>query len=90
MATSLRALLLDRRAAFAGWQDGSPASCHPISLRQAKAAYMDQTFLLALCVCIGFISGYGVRAMISEHRRREVRKARENARERRRRSEKMV
>jgi hypothetical protein len=51
---------------------------------------MDQTFLLALCVCIGFISGYGVRAMISEHRRREVLKARENARERRRRSEKML
>jgi hypothetical protein len=51
---------------------------------------MDQTFLLALCVCVGFISGYGVRAMISEYRRQEVRKAREDARERRRRSEKML
>ena len=38
---------------------------------------MDQTFLFVLCVCVGFISGYGVRAMISEYRRREVRKARE-------------
>jgi hypothetical protein len=47
---------------------------------------MDKTFLLALCVCVGFISGYGVRAMISEHRMREVLKAREDARERRRRS----
>jgi hypothetical protein len=38
---------------------------------------MDQTFLLLLCVCVGFILGYGVRAMISEYRRREARKARE-------------
>ena len=38
---------------------------------------MDQTLLLLLCVCVGFISGYGVRAMISEHRRREEHKARE-------------
>jgi len=51
---------------------------------------MDQTFLFVLCICVGFISGYGVRAMISEYRRREVRKARENTRERRRRSENML
>jgi hypothetical protein len=39
---------------------------------------MDRTFLLLLCVCgVGFIWGYGVRAMISEHRRREEHKARE-------------
>jgi hypothetical protein len=38
---------------------------------------MDQTFLLALCVCVGFISGYGVRAMISERRRRQALEARE-------------
>jgi hypothetical protein len=48
---------------------------------------MDQAFLLALCVCAGFISGsitgyrYGVRAMISEPRRREVRKAPEALRQ---------
>jgi hypothetical protein len=35
---------------------------------------MEQTFLLFLCCCIGFVSGYGVRAMISMRRRREARK----------------
>jgi hypothetical protein len=35
---------------------------------------MEQTFLLFLCCCVGFVSGYGVRAMISVRRRREVRK----------------
>jgi hypothetical protein len=38
---------------------------------------MNQTFLLLLCVCVGFIAGYGVRALISEYRRREARKERE-------------
>jgi hypothetical protein len=36
---------------------------------------LDQTFLLLLCFCVGFISGFGVRAMISQYRRREARKA---------------
>jgi hypothetical protein len=35
---------------------------------------MEQTFLLFLCCCVGFMLGYGVRAMISVRRRREVRK----------------
>jgi len=35
---------------------------------------MEQTFLLFLCCCVGFTSGYGVRAMISLRRRREARK----------------
>jgi hypothetical protein len=42
---------------------------------------MEQTFLLFLCCCVGFMSGYGVRAMISLRRRREARKISE-ARER--------
>jgi hypothetical protein len=36
-------------------------------------------FLLFFCVCVGFMSGYGVREMISQRRRREVRKIREEA-----------
>jgi hypothetical protein len=36
-------------------------------------------FLLFFCVCVGFMSGYGVREMISQRRRREVRKVREEA-----------
>jgi hypothetical protein len=36
---------------------------------------MEQTFLLFLCCCGGFMSGYGVRAMISKRRRREARRA---------------
>jgi hypothetical protein len=40
---------------------------------------MDQTFLLFFCGCVGFMSGYGVREMISQRRRREVRKIREEA-----------
>jgi hypothetical protein len=35
---------------------------------------MEQTFLLFLCCCVGFMSGYGMRAMISLRRRRETRK----------------
>jgi hypothetical protein len=35
---------------------------------------MEQTLLLFLCCCVGFMSGYGVRAMISLRRRREARK----------------
>jgi len=38
---------------------------------------MDQTVLLLLCVCVGFISGYSVRALISEYRRRQALEARE-------------
>jgi hypothetical protein len=40
---------------------------------------MDQTFLLFFCGCVGFMSGYGVRAMISQRRRREERQIREAA-----------
>jgi hypothetical protein len=36
-------------------------------------------FLLFFCGCVGFMSGYGVREMISQRRRREVRKIREEA-----------
>ena len=37
----------------------------------------DQILLfLVLCFCLGFASGFGVRAMISRHRRSQVRKAR--------------
>jgi hypothetical protein len=36
-------------------------------------------FLLFLCGCLGFMSGYGVREMISQRRRREVRKIRDEA-----------
>jgi hypothetical protein len=43
----------------------------------AKGADMDQTFLLPFCFCVGFISGYGVRAVISQYRRRKEGKARE-------------
>jgi hypothetical protein len=35
---------------------------------------MEQTFLLFLCCCVGFMSGYGMRAVISLRRRREARK----------------
>ena len=42
---------------------------------------MEQTFLLFLCCCVGFMSGYGMRAMISLRHRREARKISE-ARER--------
>jgi hypothetical protein len=42
---------------------------------------MEQTLLLFLCCCVGFMSGYGVRGMISLRRRREARKISE-ARER--------
>jgi hypothetical protein len=38
---------------------------------------MDQTLLLFFCGWVGFMSGYGVRSMISLRRRREVRKIRE-------------
>jgi hypothetical protein len=36
---------------------------------------MDQTFLLLFSCSVAFILGYGVREMISQHRRREARKA---------------
>jgi hypothetical protein len=36
-------------------------------------------FLLFLCGCLGFMSGYGVREMISQRRRREARKIRDEA-----------
>jgi hypothetical protein len=36
----------------------------------------DQALLLFFGCCVAFLSGYGVRAMISWHRRREVRKIR--------------
>jgi hypothetical protein len=36
-------------------------------------------FLLFLGVCVGFMSGYGVREMISQRRRREARKIRYEA-----------
>jgi hypothetical protein len=36
---------------------------------------MDRPIFLLFCFCIGFLSGYGVRAMISLRRRREERKA---------------
>ncbi|WP_325633644.1 hypothetical protein [Bradyrhizobium sp.] len=42
---------------------------------------MEQTLLLFLCCCVGFMSGYGIRAMISLRHRREARKMSE-ARER--------
>jgi hypothetical protein len=42
---------------------------------------MEQTFLLFFCCCVGFMSGYGMRAMISLRHRREARKISE-ARER--------
>ena len=42
---------------------------------------MEQTLLLFLCCCVGFMSGYGMRAMISLRHRREARKISE-ARER--------
>ena len=35
---------------------------------------MEQTLLLFLCCCVGFMSGYGMRAMISLRHRREARK----------------
>jgi hypothetical protein len=38
---------------------------------------MDQELLLFFCCCVAFISGYGVRAMISLRHRREARKIRE-------------
>ena len=38
---------------------------------------MEQTLLLIFCCWVGFMSGYGVRSMISLRRRREVRKIRE-------------
>jgi len=38
---------------------------------------MDQALLLFFCCCVAFMSGYGVRSMISLRRRREVRKMRE-------------
>jgi hypothetical protein len=38
---------------------------------------MDQELLLFFCCCVAFMSGYGVRAMISLRRRRQVRKIRE-------------
>ena len=38
---------------------------------------MDQRLLLFLCCCAAFMAGYGLRAMISQHRRREVRRIRE-------------
>jgi hypothetical protein len=38
---------------------------------------MDQELLLFFCCCVAFMSGYGVRAMISLRRRRLVRKIRE-------------
>ena len=54
---------------------------HPAThqFEAGQGAYMDQTFLLLLCVCVGvgFISGYGVRALISEYRRRQALEARE-------------
>jgi ABC-type spermidine/putrescine transport system permease subunit II len=37
------------------------------------AGEMGQVFLFVLCGCVGFILGYGVRAMISLRRRREAR-----------------
>jgi hypothetical protein len=42
---------------------------------------MEQTLLFLFFCCAGFVSGYGVREMISLRRRREARKMRE-ARER--------
>ena len=36
---------------------------------------MDQTFLLLFSCLVAFVSGYGVREIISQHRRREARKA---------------
>jgi hypothetical protein len=38
---------------------------------------MDPALLLFFCCCVAFMSGYGVRSMISLRRRREVRKIRE-------------
>jgi hypothetical protein len=40
---------------------------------------MDQAllFLVFFCCCVGFVFGYGVRAMISLRHRREVRRMRE-------------
>jgi hypothetical protein len=36
-------------------------------------------FLLFFCVCVGFMSGYGLREVISQRRRQEVRKKRYEA-----------
>jgi hypothetical protein len=38
---------------------------------------MEEAFWLFFCGCVGFISGYGVRAMISLRHRRELLKMRE-------------
>jgi hypothetical protein len=35
---------------------------------------MDRPIFLLFCFCIGFLSGYGVRAVISLRRRREERR----------------
>jgi hypothetical protein len=41
------------------------------------AGEMGQAFLFVFCGCVGFILGYGVRAMVSLRRRREAREMRE-------------
>jgi hypothetical protein len=40
------------------------------------AGEMGQAFLFVFCGCVGFILGYGVRAMVSLRRRREAREVR--------------
>ena len=52
-----------------------------LSLAPFVSVPMDEILLLLFCCVIAFVSGYGVRALISLRRRREVRKIRE-ARER--------
>jgi hypothetical protein len=38
---------------------------------------MDSTFILSAVFCIGFVFGYGVRALISQIRRQQVRRLRQ-------------
>jgi hypothetical protein len=39
---------------------------------------MDSTFILSAVFCIGFLFGYGVRALISQIRRQQVRRLRQS------------